>query len=172
MMCYPKTRMQQKRKKMAGNSETKKTNPEVTQSLPENKECEVILPPGGGKIIPYNNEKSFRTYEPENLPCLPKQCTVPQRMAVPSGMSGQFHFVSTKSLNSSETVKLSVTDYLERYIDMYVCLDFWQGNDCKKEKCGILNEVGKDFIVIEDTTTQMLSVIDLKPVHYINIYCP
>ena len=182
MMCTSNMRKQNKKKKnnIKNNQQKLQSKAEnkmekMENKMIEKKECEVIFPPGSGKIVPNNSDKTFQTYSPntpETLPCLPTQCVVPQRMAVPSGMSGQFHFMSAKALRDPTHPKLSVSDYLERYLDMYVCLDFWQGSEGKKEKCGILNEVGKDFIVIEDTTTQMLSVIDLKPVHYINIFCP
>lgn len=167
-MSNPKTSAQPNQNDTSAGNQAKKCSKTDTDS----KTCEVVLPPGSGRIVPYNKGKSFHTYTPKSPHICPGKCRAQQRASDFSGMSGQFRFMSAQTVQTSEAAKLSITDYLARFINMYVCLDFWHRNRNKTEKCGILSEVGKDFIVIEDTATQTLSVIDLTPVHYINIYCP
>ena len=62
-------------------------------------------------------------------------------------------------------------EYLNKFIGAYLCLDLIINPKLKIKKCGTLLEVGIDFLVLRESKQKRLTVIDLKPVIYINIYC-
>lgn len=61
---------------------------------------------------------------------------------------------------------ITVDKYLKKYIGRKVCVGLRKNEYQRFEKCGILEDTGKDFIVLRN---KKLLVIELNFVRYINI---
>lgn len=127
----------------------------------------IVVPPGcdnpmlhdcGEKVSTYI-PNSYTPFQASNLPNL-----------IPHAMHGKSGGVSVPK-NNFPVAEQSMATYLSHFKGAYLCLDFWMDSNVKIKKCGILSEIGNDFIVLNDTQKRNYSVIDLKPVRYINIYC-
>lgn len=127
---------------------------------PKNQEG-VIIPPGcdhpslydcGEEITTYI-PRSYKQYDSTNLPIIHPI----KSNAIPESKSP----VSAKNMS----------EYLNKFIGADLCLDLIINPKLKIKKCGTLLEVGIDFLVLRESKQKRLTVIDLKPVKYINIYC-
>lgn len=85
-------------------------------------------------------------------------------------MSGKFDLISIPHEHNGISIK-SMTNYLDRYVGKYICLDLWTSECRREEVCGTLVETGKDFLVVNSYKTDKLTLIDLKAIRYINIFC-
>lgn len=85
-------------------------------------------------------------------------------------MSGSFGIMSVPKL-PPERQLMSMPIYLDRYRGKYICLDLWTYERRRIEKCGVLTEVGTDFLSIKNPHTGDIVMIDLRTVRYISIYC-
>lgn len=93
-----------------------------------------------------------------------------ERNVFADNMSGRFNVLSVPSADG-EAVGLTMPMYLNNYLGKYICLDLWTNESRRIEKCGILADVGLDFVVIKSTSAREKMLIDLKTVRYISIYC-
>lgn len=89
---------------------------------------------------------------------------------IADNMSGSFGLMSVPQI-SAERQLMSMPDYLDRYRGKYICLDLWTNERRRIEKCGVLSEVGIDFLSIKNPRNGDITMIDLRTVRYISIYC-
>lgn len=129
----------------------------------------VIMPPGCDIPPDYNLsiEQEYDTYTAAEY--APEGCG--ELPVLPHGMTGSFNLFSVPSAENASRHIPSLSEYLDSYKGKYVCLDFWNKNNSKSEKCGILQEVGADFLAIRPANGKSLMVVDLSRVRYISIYC-
>lgn len=85
-------------------------------------------------------------------------------------MSGKFNVLSVPH-TEGEAVGLTMPMYLNNYLGKYICLDLWTNESRRIEKCGILTDVGLDFVVIKSASAREKMLVDLRTVRYISIYC-
>ena len=64
-------------------------------------------------------------------------------------------------------IECTLPEYLEKYTGKYICIELWENKRGNSLRCGRLNAIGKDFIVIEN---RGLFIADLKSVKYIGLY--
>lgn len=65
---------------------------------------------------------------------------------------------------------MGVTNYLCGQIGKYVKLEFLFGENTHMEKTGILRQVGKDFVAIQENGTNNIIVCATNKIKFINIY--
>lgn len=128
----------------------------------------IIVPPGCDNPLLRNSGEKVHTYTPSSyVPYTPK----------PIYQEGHAHMMSGKTggvsvpRNPTPSSQKSMSDYLQQFQGAYLCLDLWSASRQKLKRCGVLLEIGKDFLVMGDSGGGKISIIDLKPIHYINIYC-
>lgn len=123
----------------------------------------IVIPPGCNNPLFKNSGEKIQTYTPASYtPYIQKNLS--------HMMSGKVDGISVPK-NPAPSVCRNMTEYLSRFQGAYLCLDFWTTNLKKISRCGVLLEIGSDFLVIGDEQGKKLSLIDLKPIKYINIYC-
>ena len=123
----------------------------------------IIVPPGCESSLLTNSGEKVQTYTPSSYhPYTPK---VP-----PHSMRGRTDSLSMPK-NPTPEIRKSIADYLSQFQGATLCLDLWTSNRQKWKRCGVLLEVGNDFLVMGDNTSNSISIVDLKPIRYINIYC-
>lgn len=83
-------------------------------------------------------------------------------------MSGKFGVLSVPA---SPIKKNSMSNYLDKYLGKYICLDLWTSDSPREEMCGVLTEIGRDFLVINSPENDNLTMIDLRSIRYISIFC-
>lgn len=87
----------------------------------------------------------------------------------PNGMNGTERFFSVpKDLN---TTAGALHKYLENFLGRNICAALWTNGSNKIEKCGILAEVGKDYISIKDKKSKRLIIMNMDKVKYISVFC-
>lgn len=124
----------------------------------------------------YNKQKSIDIKNDEmqreaaSEICLAAADINPQRGILADNMSGSFGIMSVPKL-PPERQLISMPIYLDRYRGRYICLDLWTHERRRVEKCGVLTEVGADFLSIKNPHTGDIVMIDLRTVRYISIYC-
>lgn len=123
----------------------------------------IVVPPGCETTLLTNSGEKVQTYTPSSY--RPYSPPVP-----PHGMRGKTDGVSIPK-NPSPSVLKSISDYLRQFQGATICLDLWVSRQEKWKRCGILVEVGETFLVMGEPATGKLSIVDLKPVRYLNIYC-
>lgn len=106
------------------------------------------------------------TYDCEACRDLCKMTEAPTRF---TDMSGSVGFISLPTREASGMS--SMPAYLSGYKGKYVCIDLWSSDGKRIEKCGMLLEIGDDFLVVRKGCTGEITIIDLKTIRYISIYC-
>jgi len=117
----------------------------------------IVVPPGCENAMQTDCGETVQTYTP------------PSYNPRPHGMRGKTSGISVPRTDSLQAWQ-NMSEYLKQFQGASLCLDLWSANR-KMKWCGVLLEVGKDFLVLGDTTQKKISLIDLKPIHYIHIYC-
>ena len=84
-------------------------------------------------------------------------------------MSGSVGFISVPTIEAQGT--MAMPSYLSAYRGKHICLDLWSSDGRRVEKCGTLLEIGDGFLVIRKEYTGEITIIDLKTIRYISIYC-
>lgn len=165
-----------------------KINKEDTKMNNQNKEDEIVLPPGsdhsifeelGKKVITYG-EREYLDYT-DAQGGLVTQCSGlentedcyfmmqnEQRPLYADNLSGSFDVMSVPT---SDLPVKSMADYLRKYKGKFLCFDLWTADMSRMEKCGVLLETGDDFVVIQTENRGEIMMIDLKTIRYISIYC-
>ncbi len=128
----------------------------------------IIVPPGCDNPMLHDCGEPVSTYTPASYsPVLASKLS---SSLPPHAMHGKSGGLSIPKDHNALSQK-SMAEYLNNFRGAYLCLDFWFDVRTKLKKCGMLMEVGKDFLALKETQSNKLTVIDLKPVRYINIYC-
>lgn len=87
----------------------------------------------------------------------------------PHGMGGtESFFYVPKKTSENQTV---LRNYLEKFLGKNVCATLWTNGKNKVEKCGILEEVGIDYITIKENKTKKLLIMTMDKVKYISVFC-
>ena len=131
-------------------------------------EAGIIIPPGCDNPMLHSSGEPVYTYTPASYRPYSLSESLPG--AVPHSMSGRTGVISVPKCETPSATK-SMTEYLNQFRGAYICLDLWSNTHLKIKKCGVLTESGQNFLVIRDSGSGSLSLIDLKPIRYINIYC-
>ncbi len=126
----------------------------------------IIVPPGCDHPMLHQCGEPVSTYTPASY-CPFSASKLP---TTPHAMHGKSGGLSVPK-NVTELSQKSMTEYLNHFCGAYLCLDFWMDSRMRFKRCGILTEVGTDFLALQESNGSKLSIIDLKPVRYINIYC-
>ncbi len=138
-----------------------------TKNEPE-KQTGIIVPPGCDNPMLHQCGEMVSTYIPESYKSITAlDSSIPP---MPHPMHGKSGGLSVPK-NDTKIAQKSMTEYLNKFQGAYLCLDLWADSNFKIKKCGTLLEVGKDFLVLKENRNMRLTVIDLKPIKYINIYC-
>lgn len=124
----------------------------------------IVVPPGCDNPMLHAVGEPVHTYTPSSYRPVSAERILPHSM---SGKTGVIAVPQTHIPSAAQ----SMTGYLSRFKGAYICLDLWSNASAKVKKCGILTEIGENFLVIRDSGSGVLSLIDLKPIRYINIYC-
>lgn len=61
--------------------------------------------------------------------------------------------------------------YLQDLIGKSICIALWSCQGRRIEKCGILNEVGGDYIVLKDRRSNRLLITRTNEIKYISVFC-
>lgn len=64
-----------------------------------------------------------------------------------------------------------LNQYLKEFRGQNVCLALWDRYGGKCEKCGILKEVGSDYLAIKEPRTKRLIITETDKVKYISVFC-
>lgn len=127
----------------------------------------IIVPPGCENKMLLECGETVSTYIPSSYnPYVQKK----NKRIIPHAMNGKTTIVSVPK-SEIPLGTGSVAEYIIKFVNANICMDLWLGNNTKIKKCGVLLDVGKDFLVIKESNPVRISIIDLKPVYYINIYC-
>lgn len=124
----------------------------------------IVVPPNCDNSLLHNCGEKVSTFSPASYNPNVAAKYLPHQM---SGHSGAISVPKTDNL----THKKTMSGYLSKFVGANVCLDLWASNHMKIKKCGIITEVSEQVIVMRDTYSKNISIIDLKPIQYINIYC-
>ncbi len=117
----------------------------------------IVVPPGCNHPMFQECGEEVCTYTP------------PSSQAHPHSMRGKVESLSVPKTPSTQAWK-NMGDYLKQFQGANLCLDLWICGR-KSKWCGFLLEVGNDFLVLGDQERKKISLIDLRPVQYIQIYC-
>lgn len=117
----------------------------------------IVVPPGCDHDMLKDCGETVSTYTPSSY--------VPR----PHMMRGKTESISVPRSSSPQAWR-NMGEYLKQFQGASLCLDCWSMNR-KTKWCGVLLEVGADFLVLGDADKKKISLIDLKPLHYIHIYC-
>ena len=123
----------------------------------------IVIPPGCDNPLLKNSGEKIQTFTPSSYtPYVPKQHS--------HMMSGKVDAISIPK-NPSPEIRRNMVEYLSQFQGAYLCLDLWSINQRKISRCGVLLEIGNDFLVMGDAHGKKISLIDLKPITFMNIYC-
>lgn len=92
------------------------------------------------------------------------------KSVIAHNMSGKFNFLSVPR-TEDDGLNQTMPMYLNNYLGKYICLDLWTCERVRIEKCGILTDVGTDFIVIQNVHSGNRTIIDLRTIRYVSIFC-
>ena len=124
----------------------------------------IVVPPGCENRMLFESGENVTTFIPESY----KPYVSSKNKMIPHSMNG---LSKTLSVPKSDIYAENISDYLLKFKNANLCLDLWLKNSHKIKRCGVLLDVGKDFIILKEAGVDRISIIDLKPVYYINIYC-
>ena len=141
---------------------------ETAQSVKPNFSEGIVVPPGCDNAMLRDCGEQVHTYTPSSY--TPYSRTDFSQQRTKHMMSGKTGGVSVPK-NATPSALRSMADYLQQFRGANLCLDLWFGSGQKRKICGILLEIGNDFLVLGDGSYGRLSLIDLKPIRYINLYC-
>ncbi len=128
----------------------------------------IVVPPGCDNSMLHQCGEPVSTFTPASYrPFSSSDVPVPMPPHAMHGKSGGLSIPKGNTHIESQ----SMADYLNRFQGAFLCLDFWMDNGQRIKKCGVLQEVGKTFLVLKENRSRKLTVMDLKPVRYISIYC-
>ena len=126
----------------------------------------IVVPPGCDHKILRDSGEPVHTYTPASYDA-ESYAKNQKRMHM---MSGKCDLISVPQ-SPLPSARRSIADYLQKFQGAHLCLDLWTASRQKIKRCGILLEIGQDFLVMGDAGSGKISLIDLKPICYINIYC-
>ena len=125
---------------------------------------------------PINNRRSGRNkhnMEPLNInidSCNYDDLILPPDAIIrTNGLSGteKIFSVPQNSNNSSTVLK----QYLQNFCGKNVCVAFWNQTGSKFEKCGVLSDVGADYLSIKEHKTRRLTIMNIEKIKYISVFC-
>ncbi len=102
-----------------------------------------------------------------------EECSYMSRTAelIPHNMSGKFDLMSVPSNMTNPYILMPMMNLTSKYLGRFVCLDLWNADSIRIEKCGILEAVEDGHILLRGNEEEGLTMIDLSSVKYVNIYC-
>ncbi len=128
----------------------------------------IVIPPGCDNPMLHDCGEPVSTYTPATY--TPFKASKLHSPDLPHAMHGKTGGLSIPK-NHSKLSQKSMTEYLNHFRGAQLCLDLWMDGHTKLKTCGVLTEVGVDFLALQEPRSRKLTLIDLKPVRYINIYC-
>ncbi len=139
----------------------------------------VVLPPGSGiSMVSGTNEKVGNS---ENSKADSSQSAFvgvknnePQSIHTRDGflpIMGHMNEAGTVAMQPNrECTNMNVSDYLCDKVGNYARVEFLFGENSHIEKIGIIDSVGKDFLVLNEAGTGSHIVCSSKNIKFINIY--
>lgn len=137
-------------KRMPNNSESSK----LQSSEYEYPKKKVIKYGEDNLVIPIPNESDGSAYD---------------AIIKPNGMNGTERFFSVPK--DAENTACALEKYLEKLKGKNVCAALWTNGKNKIEKCGILTDVGSDYISIKENNSKRLIIMNMDKVKYISVFC-
>lgn len=86
-------------------------------------------------------------------------------------MHGKFGVVSVPQSKDKPNAIERMMNFLQRYKGRYICMDLWNYDRIRIEKCGYLNEVDSGYIVLGNPKLDEVTMLDLSTIKYISVYC-
>lgn len=86
-------------------------------------------------------------------------------------LSGRFELLSIPQNRERPRVLESMLAFLQKYKGKYICMDLWNNDSIRIEKCGYLENVDNGYIVIQNPASDEITMLDLNTIKYISIYC-
>ncbi len=131
-----------------------------------NEQSVVMIPPGS---------KATSVGKPENRTYIMNSDSQQnerelRRDPIMSNNSPQNTLATQKVIPEIQPQTYSVSDYLSTQTGRYIKVEFLFGDNIHMEKNGMLEEVGKDFIVIRENGTNTNIVCASNKIKFINIY--
>ncbi len=105
-------------------------------------------------VIPIPNESDGTAYD---------------AIITPNGMNGTERFFSVPK--GADDTACALQKYLEKLKGKNICAALWTNGKNKIEKCGILTDVGSDYISIRENNPKRLIIISMDKVKYISVFC-
>ncbi len=119
----------------------------------------------------YNKQLSENSRN-EVIECTDEMCDFEyNRPGMINELSGSMGVMSLPQSDRYENPLMPMSSYLRRYKGKYICIDLWTSDSRKHEKCGLLADIGDDFLVIKMPNRGETTMIDLKTIRYVSIYC-
>lgn len=118
------------------------------------------------------NTKRIVKYDKDDIIIpVPENCddTAYDAVIKPNGLGGTEKFFSIPK--NAEGTACALQKYLENFRGRNVCAALWTNGQSKIEKCGILTEVGSDYIAIRENKAKRLILINMDKVKYISVFC-
>lgn len=127
----------------------------------------------GGYNKQLNENERKNGLKPDNyMGCTDGMCeTLYDRPEMINEMSGSIGVISLPTTDRFDDTLMPMSSYLRRYKGKYICIDLWTSDNRKLEKCGLLTEIGNDFLVINSPNRGETTMVDLKTIRYVSIYC-
>lgn len=91
------------------------------------------------------------------------------RIINPDVMSGTERFFSVPE--NKEESRMYMKQYLQGFCGKNVCVSFWGSAGSKFEKCGVLTEVGGDYLSIKEHKSNRLIITNIEKIKYISVFC-
>lgn len=86
-------------------------------------------------------------------------------------LSGKFDLLSIPQNRERPRVLESMLTFLQKYKGKYICIDLWNNDSIRIEKCGYLENVDNGHIVIQNPASDEITMLDLNTIKYISVYC-
>ncbi len=142
----------------------------------------VVLPPGSNALEVSRNHENIKEIQNIETKGGNSDFSRPNRSVEPfqdrdgfmpiMGYMNEAEFYKTKpdSLQTRGCANINVSDYLCDKVGNYARVEFLFGENSHIEKTGIIESVGKDFLVLAEAGTGSRIVCSSKNIKFINIY--
>lgn len=86
-------------------------------------------------------------------------------------LSGSFDLLSIPQNREKPRVLESMLTFLQKYIGKYICIDLWNNDSIRIEKCGYLENIDDGYIILQNPNSDEITMLDLNTIKYISVYC-
>lgn len=86
-------------------------------------------------------------------------------------VSGKFNVISVPDNRETPYIMNSMMRIIEKYRGKFVCIDLWNNDSIRIEKCGYLESTGEGLIIVENPSKDEVTMLDLNTIKFVSIYC-